>query len=252
MLFHAIEGHSKYYGRKLNYDKCINISANQSISSVRFPPTGPAAGQLLKKRAAVYLGSLLTDSRDNKAEIINRLEDCIATANRMKLFWLRANTTVKWKIQVSNAIVRWKLLYGLECIQLTKAEISQCFSKQIPQTYFPTTPYIHRSKTTNEPMYEEIRNQYGRVFEDFGTTWKKAKMRLFGQVVRSSPADPMNQVTLDGDNLRPRPVHTRRTGRPEVYWVLESYKLYKDAYSIINGEGATAFNVNDLGHLQQV
>ena len=98
-------------------------------------------------------------------------------------------------------------------------------------------------------MYEEKRNQYGWVFEHFGTTWKKAKMRLFGHVLRSSPADPMNQVTLDGDNLRPRPVHTRRTGRPKVDWVLESYK---DAYSIINGQGAAAFNINDLGHLQQV
>ena len=74
-------------------------------------------------------------------------------------------------------------------------------------------------------------------------------MRLLGHVLRSSPADPMNQVTLDGDNLRPRPVHTRRTGSPKVDWVLESYK---DACSIINGQGAAAFNINDLGHLQQV
>ena len=55
-------------------------------------------------------------------------------------------------------------------------------------------------------------------------------MRLFAHVLRSSTADPMNQVSLDGDNLCPRPVHTRRTGRRKLDWVLESYK---DAYSII-------------------
>ena len=51
----------------------------------------------------------------------------IATANRMKLFWTKANTSVKWKIQVFNAIIR---LYGLECIQLTTSELSfGCFPK---------------------------------------------------------------------------------------------------------------------------
>ena len=252
VLLHAIERYSEYYGLKLNYGKCINITANQRISSVSFSRTGPAEGQLVpRKRAAVYLGSLLTDSFDNKAEIFNRLGDCIATANRMKLFWLKANTTVKWKIQIFNAIVRSKLLYGLECIQLTKAEISRLNAfqnKSLRRILRLPSTFIDR-QATNERMYEEIRNQYGCVFEHFGTTWKKANMRLFGHVLRSSPADPMNQVTLDGDNLRPRPVHARRTGRPKVDWVLESYK---DAYSIINGQGAAPFDINDLDHLHQV
>ena len=126
VLLHAIERHSHYFGLNLNYDKCINITANQRVSSVRFSPTGPGQGKLVpRKNSAVYLGTLLTDSNNNKAEILNRLGDCIATANRMKLFWTKANTTVKWKIQVFNAIIRSKLLCGLECIQLTAAEISR-------------------------------------------------------------------------------------------------------------------------------
>ena len=61
----------------------------------------------------------MSDSFDNRAEISNRLSDCIAMCNRLKIFWSKANTSVKWKIQVFNAIVRSKLLYSLECIQLT-------------------------------------------------------------------------------------------------------------------------------------
>ena len=58
VLLYAIERHSKYNGLK-----CINITANQRTSSVGFSRTGPAAGQLVpRKLAAVYLGSLLTDS----------------------------------------------------------------------------------------------------------------------------------------------------------------------------------------------
>ena len=126
VLLHAIQKHSKYFGLQLSYDKCVNITANQRISFVRFSPDGPAQGILVpRRRSANCLGSLLTDSFDNRAEISNRLADCIATANRMKLFWQKANTTVRWKLQVLSAIVRSKLLYGLECIQLTKADISR-------------------------------------------------------------------------------------------------------------------------------
>ena len=35
-LLHAIERHSEYFGLKLNYDKCVNLTANQRVSSVRF------------------------------------------------------------------------------------------------------------------------------------------------------------------------------------------------------------------------
>ena len=62
VLLHAIERHSEYFGLALNYDKCVNITANQKQSSVRFSPTGPTQGALVpRKKTATYLGSLLTD-----------------------------------------------------------------------------------------------------------------------------------------------------------------------------------------------
>ena len=73
----------------------------------------------------MYLGTLLADSFDNRAEISNWLGDCIATCNRLKLFWNKANTSLKWKMQVFSSIIKSKLLYGLGCIQLTDAELSR-------------------------------------------------------------------------------------------------------------------------------
>ena len=117
-LLHAIERHSDYFGLKLNYDKCVNLTANQRVSSV--------AGRVVpRQKSATYLGTLLSDTFDNKAEVANRLGDCIGTCKRMGLFWNKANTSIKWKIQVFNSIVRSKLLYSLECIQLTTSEISK-------------------------------------------------------------------------------------------------------------------------------
>ena len=75
---------------------------------------------------------------------------------------------------------------------------------------------------------------HGCASEDFGITWKKAKMRFFGYVLRASPADPMNQVSFHVDNLRPRPVRSRRSGRPKLDWTLDSCR---DAFEIMNGPG---------------
>ena len=102
ILLHAIEKHSAYFGLKLNYGKCVNLTANQRVSSVRFSPTGPAAGSLVpRKSSASYLGTLLTDSFNNKAEVANRLTDCIATCNRLKLFWKKTTLPSNGKFKFS-------------------------------------------------------------------------------------------------------------------------------------------------------
>ena len=73
-------------------------------------------------------------------------------------------------------------------------------------------------------------------------------MRLFGHVLHASPADPMNQVSFDVDNLRPRPVHCRRIGRPKSDWIIESYR---DAFESIHGPGIV-FDATNREQLQQV
>lgn len=159
-FLHAIERHSKYFGVNLNYDKCVNLTANQRQSSVRFAQEGPAEGAFVPRRkSAVYLGTLLTDSFDNRAEILNRIGDCIATCRRLKLFWDKANTSIKWKIQVFTAIIRSKLLYGLECIQLTQNEISKlnAFQNKTLRRILKKPPTFIDREQTNLKMYDEIR-----------------------------------------------------------------------------------------------
>ena len=89
-LLHAIERHSEYFGLKLNYDKCVNLTANQRVTSARFAPEGPASGRLVpRQKSATYLGTLLSDTFDNKAEVANRLGDCIRTCKRMGFFGIK-------------------------------------------------------------------------------------------------------------------------------------------------------------------
>jgi len=117
-LLKAIQVESEYYNMRLNYDKCINLTLNRNLSNITYQN-----GELVpRKTKAIYLGTLLTDTNDHHAEINNRIAECTTTANKLKLFWNKANTTIKWKLQVFDAIVRSKLLYGLETVQLTQNE----------------------------------------------------------------------------------------------------------------------------------
>ena len=135
----------------------------------------------------------------------------------MKLFWQKANTTIRWQLQVLNAVIRSKLLYGLECIQLTKAEISRrnAFQNQALRRIVGKPPTFLDRQATNETIYREIRNQHRCHFEHFGKSWKCAKIRLFGHVLRSPASDPMKQLSLAADAYVLEQHHVVARGVPE-------------------------------------
>ena len=98
---------------KLNLDKCINITTNQKTSTIKFRD-----GKLVpRKQQATYLGTIISQQNSNRIEIDNRIADCNAQANKLRLFWNKAKSTIRWKLIVFDAIIRSKLLYGLEAMQ---------------------------------------------------------------------------------------------------------------------------------------
>ena len=120
-LLHAIQIESDYYNMKLNCDRCSNLTVNQHKPSVRY-----LHGRLVpRKHEAVYLGSLLTDTIDNHGEVAVRLAGPTTTCNRLKLFKKKAQNSIAWKLRGFGSILKSKVLYGLECIQLTTADINK-------------------------------------------------------------------------------------------------------------------------------
>ena len=65
--------------------------------------------------------------------------------------------------------------------------------------------------------------------------------------LHASPADLMNQVSFRVDNLRPRPVRSRRSGRPKLEWM----RSCRDAFEIMNGP-EVLFDASNIEHLRQV
>ena len=131
-----------------------------------------------------------------------------------------------------NAIIRSKLFYGLECIPLTNAEISKlnALQNKILRRILGKPPTFLDREQKNQRIYQEIRQIYHCNCENFGDTWRTAKLRLFGHVLRSSRPDPLYQVVSKSD------------------WLLETYA---DAYKQIAGPIAM-FDPGNDAHLQIV
>ena len=100
-----------------------------------------------RKGSAVYFETLLTDTVDNHKEIMSPTTDCTRTCNRLKLFWNKARTSIKWKLQVFHSILRSSLLCGLrKCMNLTDQKNIDGFQMNGYRRILQSSPYIHRPK----------------------------------------------------------------------------------------------------------
>ena len=226
-LLAEIQTESAYYNLNLNLAKCINLTLNQKQTSVKFQ-----TGDLVPRRKkATYLGTLLTDTNDNHAELNNRIADATATANKLKIFWQKAQTDIKWKLQVLDAIIRSKLLYGIECIQLTQADQDRIDAYQMKgiRRILNIPPTSIDRAWTNRAALEKATEEAGKPIKSFSSSWRKQKFKLLGHLLRAEVTDPLHQVTFEGDTKFPRLAIRRRAGRPRDNWLVNTMKeAYKE------------------------
>jgi len=238
-LLKEIQIESEYYNMKLNYAKCINITINRKISRISYMNKE----EVPRKQKAVYLGTILTDTNDNHSEINNRISDCIITANRMKLFWNKAKTTIKWKLQVFDAMIRSKLLYGLETIQLTQNEKLRLDAfqmkgirrlLQIPPTHIDRTwtNELVMKRANEEKLKPNKENDAQKVNKKtidkpiikFTEMWTRLRFKLLGHLLRTHHEDPLHEITFENAIKTPRLPIKRRIGRPRDQWIVETMK----------------------------
>lgn len=125
-LVGKIDTCAAHFGLKFNYSKCIAINYNTPYTT-KFKngdkiPTGIET---------VYLGATIRKDHDVCREITKRIGTCFATLKRMDLFWNNANCPLKFRIQVHDAVIRSKLVYGMESVMITKALMSKIDTLQL-------------------------------------------------------------------------------------------------------------------------
>ena len=99
---------------------------------------------------ALYLGTEISSSCNPREEIQRRINITNPALKKLELFWSKASCNPKWKLQVYNAVVISRLLYGLENIDGTEAVNNMLDTFQLkglrkywgykPHTWTETTP----------------------------------------------------------------------------------------------------------------
>ena len=104
-----VEEESHKVGLKLNKAKCRTICRTRR-SYIKF-----ANGEVVKKSdSAEYLGVLLNSKASIEEELDARLRKAAVTWRRMKPYWRGSTASRRKKILMWNALIRTKVIYGLE------------------------------------------------------------------------------------------------------------------------------------------
>ena len=69
---------------------------------------------------AKYLGCIITDNGKPQKEFNKRKADAFKTWKRLAEFWKHGNCDLRFKLIVYDAVIRAKLMYGMESLQLNK------------------------------------------------------------------------------------------------------------------------------------
>ena len=167
-----------------------------------------------------YLGSLLTDTVHNTAEVNSQIAMAIKTARQLKIFWDKARTTTAWKLQVFNAIIQSRVTHGLEFIQLAQAELTklEAFQMKNLRRILKIAPtHIDRTQT-NQKVWDKVA-QYEVHMQRISVTWKEATLKLLGHILSASRYDSLRQDIFETGTNAPTIIHCKPVGRPRADWV---------------------------------
>ncbi len=120
IMIKEIEIESKLYGMKLNKKKCEVIYTSEN-ANVHFMD----GTKLTRKDEVKYLGCDINEKASTDREIRARLANTMTVLKKLDLFWLHSDCPTRIKIIALDAIIRAKLLYGLESAQLGEGALKK-------------------------------------------------------------------------------------------------------------------------------
>ena len=130
--------------------------------------------------------------------ILRRIGAVQATIKQLHPLWTQACTSVNWRLRVFDAVIKSKILYGLESIQLTQAEQSRLDALQMKTLRkilgVPTT-FVNR-EWTNQKVIDTLEHRFKYSHTKLSTRWKNNKTRLLGHILRAQHDDPMREVVF--------------------------------------------------------
>ena len=106
-----------------------------------------------RKPEVTYLGCQINQYSNITQEISKRIACCMTILKRLDIFWRHCDVKNAFKINTLDAVIRSKLLYGIDSAQLTtsnqrRIEVFQL--KGLRKTLKMTTTYVDRHNSNAE------------------------------------------------------------------------------------------------------
>merc|ERR1711966_187028 len=123
----------------------------------------------------------------------------------MHVFWNHSNCPTKFELGVFDAVIRAKLVYGLEAVQLPNHLINRLNTFQLKglrEILNMQTTFANRSNTNAKVFQTANRcknpnNLPGKNVKSFGDYLADKRANLLKHIVRAPSEDPLRQATLE-------------------------------------------------------
>jgi len=227
-LLSKIEHHAAYYGLNFNKTKCVTFPFNTTSH-----PVFGDGSKVPTETETMYLGGLVSKHFDLRKEVNKKIAACFGVLAKLNEFWFRSSCPAKFKIDAFDAVIRSKLVYGLEGTQLPKYlsnKLDVLQLKGLRKILGWKTTFVDRSRT-NKKVYEAAsclknpKHMPGKDVYRFSDYVLHRQRALLKHTIRAPSEDPLRQCTFEASTSVPAIMNNLRVGRPRSKW----------AYSLLEG-----------------
>ena len=183
-----------------------------------------------------YLGCDINQDGNIRREVSKRISNSMTTFKKLDIFWRHSNCPTKFKIIALDAVVRSKLMYGLNTAQLNENEMKRLDIFQLKglrKIMKKDTTYVNRANT-NERIFEMANEQ---LKEEHGNNNKKeikkiipfrkaylcSKLKRLKRIINQDQSNPCRKITFR-ENLTVWTQPNRLQWRPKIKWTDKALK----------------------------
>ena len=203
-LLRLVIEHSTPYNLALNKGKCQLLVTNDVGSRVNFPDGTPVTRQ----EQTTYLGATFNTALDINRILRQKLTEASATVRTLQPLWTDNQISTSWKLVVYNAVVRSRVFYILQTLQLTPGQ-----QRTLDTLYFRGLRKILKKRSTFMDRYWtherllNLANQHQRrvasnmlKYTSFSTYSRTRRRKLLGHLLRAPPNNLTRLAVLSPEN----------------------------------------------------
>ena len=142
-------------------------------------------------------------------------------------YWKASNANQTWKLIIFDAVIRSKLLYGLETVHLTSALLKQndAFQLRGLRKILRLAPAFVDRANTNRAVIQKAsliaypHEHHLRSVKLFSEHYHERRASLLGHILRACDTDPLRQISFEPQTANRVPYGKKRCGRPRQNWL---------------------------------